>query len=323
MKKVSIIIVSFNTKNLTRKCLKIAEQEAENINHEIIVVDNASRDGSAVMVEKEFPAVRLVKSERNLGFAGGNNAGFKIAESEFIVLLNSDAFLKSGALERALEKMDECPLAGIGGAKLMAENGFLQPSARMFPSVLNELLQMSGLADKFPRSRFFGRMEQTWADPNEPGQCNWVPGAFTIIRKAVLDQIGYFDSQFFLYFEEVDFCRRAKKAGWQVWYWPGIEVVHLGGESSKTLKELDLSENGSQLELWRMRSQFLFYRKNHGLLTTCLSMLTECSWNQVRALKNSLTGNSAKAKESKRIVALLNQAWQETNGGKVSPPRPW
>lgn len=323
MKEISIIIVSFNTEALLRKCLQTAVQEAKNLDHEIIVIDNASRDGSAVMVEKEFPLVRLVKSEKNLGFAGGNNVGFKMARGKFVVLLNSDAFPKPGAFEKALEKMDKNLFAGIGGAKLMAENDFVQPAARMFPSVLNEFLLISGLADKFPRSHFFGKTDRTWADPNEPAQCDWVPGAFTIIRKKVLAQIGDFDSRFFLYFEEVDFCRRAKIAGWQVWYWPEIEVTHLGGESSKTLKELDLSGTGSQLELWRMRSQFLFYRKNHGLLAAWFSMLTERLWYQIRDCKNSLAGNFSKANESKRIVTLLNQAWQETEGGQISPPKPW
>lgn len=323
MTTLSIIIVSFNTKELLRKCLRIVQTEVIDLDHEIIVVDNASSDGSAKMVESVFPEVLLIESEENLGFAGGNNLGFEAAQGKFIVLLNSDAFLRPGALNTALKMMHEYPNAGIGGAKLIAENGFFQPAARMFPSVLNEILQISGLADKFPSSSFLGRADRTWSDTDMPCRCDWVPGAFIIIRRAVLDKIGPFDSDFFLYFEEVDFCLRAKVAGFEVWYWPEIEIVHLGGESSKTLKKLYMSQKGSQLELWRMRSQLLFYRKHFGLPVAYLSALGEKTWHRLRGVKNRMAGEEIKTKESERIVALLTQAWKETQGGRYSPTKPW
>ena len=110
-----------------------------------------------------------------------------------------------------------------------------EPAARQFPSVFNDFLALSGLAARFPRSRLFGRFDRTWAPVTQAADVDWVPGAFAIIRREVLDQVGRFDERFFLYYEEVDLCRRIKSAGWRIRYWPDIVVHHWGGESSKTL----------------------------------------------------------------------------------------
>ena len=173
------------------------------------------------------------------------------------MLLNSDAFLRSGTLARAVALMEAYPNAGLAGGLLVGRDGALQPSARLFPSLLNEILCFTGLSSKFPRSRFFGRTDRTWADPTQAAVTDWVPGAFSIIRRETLEKVGYFDEQFFLYYEEVDLCRRIKAIGYEIAYWPELVVTHIGGESSKTVKRLQLSTNGSQLTLWRMRSELL------------------------------------------------------------------
>jgi GT2 family glycosyltransferase len=261
---VSVVVVSYNTSDLLRDCLQTLKREAGDITYETLVVDNASRDGSADMVQQEFPEVRLVRSMVNLGFAAGNNRAFHMAQGRYIVLLNSDAFMRPGALSKAVEHMEKNPDVGLGGGRLVGRDDAWQPSARMFPSPLNDFLTLSGLAAKFPRSRLFGRFDRTWADPLEASEVDWVPGAFAIIRHEVLEQVGYFDEAFFLYYEEVDLCRRIQAAGYRIWYWPDIVVVHLGGESSKMVKRLSLSSAGSQLTLWRMRSALLYYRNTMG-----------------------------------------------------------
>ena len=323
---VSVVIVSFNTRDLLRECLNTLAAEAGGVHYETIVVDNASRDGSADMVAAEFPAVRLIRSAVNLGFAAANNRGFAIATGRYVVLLNSDAFPRPGALPNAVAYMDADPRIGLGGARLVGRDDTWQPSARLFPSPLNDLLSLSGLSVRFPRSRFFGRVDRTWADPGEPAAVDWVPGAFSIIRRELLEQLGYFDEAFFLYYEEVDLCRRIKAAGYTVHYWPDVVVVHLGGESSKTLEHLTLSSSGAQLTLWRLRSEYLYYRKQHGLFTAWLAKQVEQYWHALRAWKNGRhadAGRRAKAEESQAIVTLIKQAWRETDGGRVSPPRPW
>lgn len=180
----------------------------------------------------------------NLGFAAANNRAFAVAQGRYVVLLNSDAFMQAGALGQAIALMEAHPHVALGGARLVGRDGAEQPSARMFPSLLNDLLTLSGLAARFPRSPFFGRVDRTWADPREACAVDWVPGAFAIIRRAALDAVGAFDEDFFLYYEEVDLCRRLKRAGHAIWYWPQIEVIHFGGESSKTLVNLPRHSSG-------------------------------------------------------------------------------
>jgi GT2 family glycosyltransferase len=314
------VIVSFNTRDLLRECLQSLYQESEGISQEMFCVDNASRDGSPDMVAAEFPDVHLIRSETNLGFAGANNRAFSHAVGRYVVLLNSDAFLRSGALQRAIDHMEADESVGIGGARLTGRDGSWQPSARMFPSLLNDFLTLSGLAARFPHSRTLGRPDRTWADMEEAADVDWVPGAFSILRRTALERVGYFDENFFLYYEEVDLCKRFKNAGYRVRYWPDVVVVHLGGESSKTVKTLAFSESGSQLTLWRMRSAFLYYRKHHGGVVWFVKEM-ERLWYWLRALKNGRS--NTKTKESEALQKMLQQAWRETAGGKLSPARPW
>lgn len=321
----SVILVSFNTRDLLRECIQALQRGADGIAYETIVVDNASRDASADMVAIEFPEVRLIRSETNLGFAAANNRAFEVSRGRYIVLLNSDAFVRPGALRLSIEHMDADPRTGLAGGRLVGRDGSLQPSGRMFPSPLNNLLTMSGLAAKFPKSRFLGRMDRTWADPLAPAQVDWIPGAYSIVRRAVLDRIGFFDERFFFYCEEVDLCRRIKAAKNEVWYWPDIEVVHLGGESAKTVKSLRISSS-SQIELWRMRAGLLYFRKHHGTLGAWSSMLLEKWWCWLRAFRNSLSSSAQRQErvaDFKTAIATMKQAWVDTQGGRISPPRPW
>lgn len=320
---ISVVIVSFNTKALLRECLNSLLQECASIPSEVFVVDNASRDGSADMVAAEFPQVRLIRSEINLGFAAANNRAFPLATGRYVVLLNSDAFCQPGALKKSIEHMDAEPRTGLGGARLVGRDGSWQPSARSFPSPLNDFLTLSGLAARFPESRFFGRFDRTWADQDAAADVDWVPGAFSIIRRPILEKLGGFDEIFFLYYEEVDLCRRIKNLGFAIRYWPDVNVIHLGGESSKTVTTLKLSSSGSQLALWRMRSAFLYYRKHHGGGVWFAKKVEEL-WHRLRAWKNRSRQTAMdKVEESVALVHLLERAWHETSGGLVSPPRPW
>ncbi|MBK1643688.1 glycosyl transferase [Thiocapsa imhoffii] len=324
---VSVIIVSFNTRDLLVECIETLIAQAGPVSYEIIVVDNASRDGSADRVAERFPDVVLIRSELNLGFAAANNLGFTAARGRYLVLLNSDAFLTPGALERAVAEMDADPGIGLGGARLIGRDGAWQPSARMFPSLLNEFLTLSGLAARYPRSRFFGAFDRTWADPLAPADVDWVPGAFSILRHDLLDRIGAFDESFFLYYEEVDLCRRVHAAGLRVRYWPDVVVVHIGGESSRTHDDLAMSAagKGAQLTLWRMRSGLLYYRKHHGWFGAWAVCQLESTWHRLRAWRNRGEDPTRRLKraESQAVRDLLAQAWTETRGGRVSPPRPW
>jgi len=336
--KVSIIVVSFNTRELLRQCLKSTLAECGRLpaggTAEILVVDNASTDGSPEMVESEFAEaalpygsaqVRLIRSAVNLGFAGANNVAMRQALGRYIVLLNSDALFHAGALRMAIQRMDLNTSAGVGGARLVGPQGEWQPSARSFPTLWHVFVVFSGLAGRFPKSRLFGAFDRTWASANLSAEIDWVPGAFSIMRREALARTGLFDPRFFLYCEEVDLCRRIKAEGFKVLYWPDVVVTHIGGESGRQLSDLEFSDSDSQVTLWRMRATLLYFRKHHGVRVWGIRLL-EDAMHCMRWLRNRWSRNPARrlrAEEARLCLALMHQAWLDTNGGRVSPPQPW
>lgn len=323
---LSVVVVSYNTRDLLRRCLAGALAEADLLDLEVIVVDNASSDGSAAMVANEFPRVRLVASGENLGFAAANNLAFGLCRGRHVLMLNPDAVARRGALVRAVQRLDASPRVAAAGARILGPDGSLQPSARRFPSLLDEALTLTGLAARYPRSRFFGRFDRTWADPLQEAPVDWVPGAFLIVKREVLDEVGRFDEAFFLYYEEVDLCRRIRAAGHEIRYWPDLVVEHIGGASSKTQDSMAVSRKGTQLTLWRMRSALLYWRKHHGAVTAWAAATLESAFHRLRAQRHAGAADADRRQrheESARQVALMARAWADTGGGRVSPSRPW
>jgi GT2 family glycosyltransferase len=330
---VSGIVVSFNTRDLLRECLQSFLEECarlpEGVSAEVLVVDNASNDGSAEMVEEEFSRlsipVRLIRSAVNLGFGRANNLAIEQAQGRYLVLLNSDAFLHPGALELAIKHMDDSPATGFGGAQLVGRDGAWQPSGRLFHTIWRDALTLTGMAARFPRSRIFGAPDRTWADPQIPADVDWVPGAFLIMRREVLAKTGLFDPRFFLYYEETDLCRRVKAAGFGVSYWPDVVVTHMVGESGRRLRSLTSSKAASRVALWRMRSTLLYYRKYHGWQAR-LALWLEWLLYKLRWMRNRNSSDPRRrerAEEATLLAGLMQQAWRETQGGRVSPPAPW
>jgi len=331
--ELSVIIVVLNVRDLLRECLQSLLEECARlpgeVATEILVVDNGSSDGTSEMVSREFSdspcPVKLTRSEVNLGFAAANNLALEAATGRYLVLLNSDAFFHPGALGRALDHMNANPSAGIGGGRLVSRVGSGQPSARSFHSIWGDALTIAGLSSRFPRSRIFGAPDRTWADPNESAEVDWAPGAFLIMRRDALVKTGIFDPAFFLYYEEVDLCRRMKSAGFRVFYWPDVVVTHYGGETTRKFPSMTFSKTASQVVLWRMRSTLLYYRKHHGWQVWLARWLEEGLY-MLRRMRNSHNPDPARqerGREAAILVNLMRQAWQETNGGRVSPPRPW
>ncbi len=323
--EISVVIVSFNTCALLRECLASVRAECEGLPHEVFVVDNVSTDGSVEMVEQEFPETILIRSDRNLGFGVANNVALGRARGRYFILLNSDAFFTPGSVRTAIRHMDETPQCGLGGALLQGRGGTWQPSAKSFHSLLGDLIVLTGLADRFPRSRLFGRASRTFADESQPAQVDWVPGAFAILRPSALDRVGLFDPRFFLYCEEVDLCLRMKRAGLQVWYWPDLSIIHLGGQSSQTLKQLEFSDGAKQVVLWRMRSTLLYYRKHHGWQACLAREMEKCLYRitVARNRNSKVPERRNRARSYREMIRLMDQAWRETDGGRVSPPQPW
>lgn len=322
---VSVVIVSFNTRDLLRRCLTSVRHQCHSFPLEVIVVDNHSQDGSADMVLHEFPEVQVIRSLCNLGFAAANNRAFSIARGRYVVMLNSDACMRPDALARSVAHMDANPRAALASGRLVGLDNVWQPSGRMFPSPLNKFLTMSGLAERYRSSHFFGRGQRTWADPFEAAQVDWVVGAYMIGRREALEQVGYFDERFFLYCEEVDLCRRIRAAGFEVWFWPDVVVSHVGGASTRVMLKEDYRP-GAQVATWRMRSELLYFRKYHGGLGAWCVMAMEVWWHRARMLRNCISSDrakAAKAADSRRIATTMRDAWRATQGGRISPPRPW
>lgn len=317
-----MLLVSFNTKGLLDRCFDAIRRSAGSLSYEIIVVDNASRDGSEDYLRQNHPTVKVIQAGANLGFGNANNLGLPEAKGEFLLLLNTDAFLVDDALERSVKRLKNHPEVGMVGARLTGEAGEWQPSARSFPTVTREWMVLSGLSGKFPKHPWFGQPDLTHLDQSRDLVCDWVPGAFALLPMTVVKQVGLFDPRFFLYSEEVDLCFRIKQAGKQVVYWPDVHVIHIGGASAATFSEKLVSKSGKQMQLWQLQSQFLFYRKNYGAGAAKRLRRLWKVFNGLRAWSNARK-NPTKAEESRVLLALIDRAWTNTKGGQVSPPQPW
>jgi hypothetical protein len=292
---------------------------------EVFVIDNNSKDDSARMVQTEFPAVHLISNVKNVGFAAANNQAYALASGRYIILLNPDAYIQPLSMKKGIDFMDQTPQCGLCGGKIISPEGRIEPSARRFPSAYSKLLTLSGISGKFSNSPILNRHEFGGFAHDRPMEVDWVPGTFTIVRKEMLDSIGFFDNRFNLYYEETDLCLRAKKAGWKVYFIPYAEVMHIGGASSKTRKDKSFDNKAAQVLSFRMRSEWLYYRKNKGLSGILSTAGVELLWYVARYIKNLLPAAGAK---NKRVAALavsrqIIHSLSDTRFGTISPPTPW
>ncbi len=280
---VSIILVSYNTSELTRLAIETLQRSVCTPELQIIVIDNASRDDSVQMLRTHFPQITLITNNQNVGFGRANNQALPLLKGEYVLLLNTDAFVAPDTIEKTVDFMQKHPQVGILGVKLIGRDKSLQPSCRYFPNILNLFLQRAELNRWFPMVRYVDDM--AW-DHTTERQCDWVPGCYYLLRKQVIEDIGLFDPRYFLYYEEVDHCWAAKRAGWQVMYFPGCEVVHIGGESAKS--DGEISQASRQLVSLQIESEYLFFRKNYGILVTIAHGLLQGVADIVLTLKDLL-----------------------------------
>ena len=250
---VSILIVSWNTKDVLNDCLASVYKETKGITFEVIVIDNASTDGSTKMIMAEFPSVILIKNSVNRGFAAANNQGIAIAQGRYVLLLNSDTIVLNNAIAKTFSFADAHPDAAVVACRVLNPDRSFQPTCFMFPSVGNMILSSSYLYKLFPRSRFFGREWMTWWNKDKTRDVDVVAGCFMLVRREAIEKVGKMDEQFFMYCEETDWCYRFKKAGWKILFTPCAEIIHFGDESTKQMK------SEMFLQLWG--STLLFFKK--------------------------------------------------------------
>jgi hypothetical protein len=231
---LSIVIVNWNVRELLRTALQsIQKNPSKKYAYEVIVVDNASLDQSVEMLRQDFPWVTLVASDKNLGFAAGNNAGFKIAAGRILLCLNPDTEMHAGTLDFIVEQFDKDPQLGAMGVKLLNADGSLQPSCKSFPGIDTILWNALSLDVAFPKSKLFGKYNMTWFDHATEREVDQPMGAALAFRGSVLAQVGEYDERYFMYFDEVDLCFRVKKAGWKIKYFPQVVVTHHWAQSTK------------------------------------------------------------------------------------------
>lgn len=256
--KLSIVIVSWNTKDLLEACLNTVYAYPLDQPFEVWVVDNKSKDDTVAMVRERFPQVELIASEENLGFAGGNNRAIPHCRGEYVLLLNPDTEVKPDALNALVAFMDAHPEAGAAGSRLLNGDGTLQTSCHPVPTLSREFWRMFYLDALVP----YGSYDMSKWEVDQPREVDVLMGASLLLRKSVLEAVGLLDEGYFMYSEEVDLCFRLQKAGWRLYWVPQSQVVHYWGQSAKQV----LAEMFLQL----YRGKLLFFRKHYSRLTVML-----------------------------------------------------
>jgi len=231
---VSVVIPSYNTRELIEQALRTVEAASEGLQVEVFVVDNASHDGSPDMVRERFPATRLICNEANLGFAAANNQAFREATGRYVLLLNSDTIVRPDTLRVLVQFLDAHPDAAAAGCRILNPDGTLQlESRRGFPTPMAALYKLCGLSRLFPRSRRFGHYNLTYLDPGQVTEVDALSGSCMMVRRQVLDEVGLLDEAYFMYGEDLDWCYRMRQAGWRIYYVPETEIIHFKGESGR------------------------------------------------------------------------------------------
>lgn len=286
MSDLAIVILNYNTKEITLECLQSIFTGKRKNSIEVWVVDNGSKDGSSEAIKKEFPQVFLLRNKKNLGFAKGNNIALKkvYQKADAILFLNSDTRVKEKSLYRLIDFASQATF-DLLSCKLLNPNGSFQPNAGDLPYFTSVLTWLTGLDDifgkVFPLPSFHQRRGQYYQDGKEVG---WVSGTAMLIKRRVFEKIGFFDENIFMYGEDVDFCWRAKKAGFKIGWTDQAEIIHLGGASF----------DKPQLNQWtgEFRGLFYLYQKYYGLLPSLLLRVLVVPFVLLRVFVFSVIGKS-------------------------------
>lgn len=291
--EVSIIIVNWNTCDLLSECLHAIAREAASIAYDVWVVDNGSSDDSVAMLRRDFPHVHVIESKINLGFAGANNLAMQRSTGRYLLLLNTDALVTPGSIHALLALAEQTPRAGIVGAHLLNPDGSFQASHTNFPTLWQEFLMLSTIG-----RRIYGPWYPSHG-PEEakgPQRVDYVEGACLLVRRDALEAVGGLDEGYFMYAEEVDWCKRMAVQGWEVWYAPAAQVVHIGGASSvnrKTSREADL-----------YRSRVRYFRIHHGRLQAEMLKAMIVAFTSAKQLAHTLTRLATGHRHGRPVVTV-------------------
>ena len=263
--QVSVIIVNYNVRAFLENALVSIQKALDGIDGEVIVVDNASDDGSVEMLRQKFPGVGLIVNDRNVGFAAANNIALKVSRGANILFINPDTVVQEDTLRVMMRFFKENPDVGLAGCKVLNPDGSLQLACRRsIPTPWIAFTKIVGLSALFPHSPIFAGYNLTYLDPDAPSEVDAVSGSFMFVRRKVVDEVGGLDEQFFMYGEDLDWCYRIKQAGWKICYTPATQIIHYKGQSAR---RSDIDEG--KLFYQAMR---IFVRKHfkHGILPKLL-----------------------------------------------------
>ena len=274
MLDVSILIVNWNTCQITLDCLRSIYEQTKAVSFEVIVVDNASTDDSVKMIRSQCPQATLIENTENRGFAAANNQAMGIAQGRYWLLLNSDTVVLDHAIEKTVAFADTHPDAAVIGCRVLNADKTLQPTCFMYPGLLNLILAATGLAKLMPRSRFWGRERMGYWNRNDSRPVQVVTGCFMLVKKEAAEQVGVMDECFFMYAEETDWCYRFAKAGWQCLFTPAAEIIHLGGASSKKVRP--------EMIIQLRKSILLFIKKHRSRCVYVMSKYLIVVWFSLR-----------------------------------------
>ena len=259
---LTVVVVSWNTRDLLDRSLETLKEDLErtsksdNLETEVFVVDNDSKDGSAAMVAEKHGWATLIANDDNLGFAKANNQVLRQAKGRYILLLNPDTEVEPGALKTLIDFLEAHPKAGIVAPQLLNSDGSIQRSCRQFPTFTGMLFELIGLSKLFPKGSKMGTTFRAYKmldwEHDDEREVDQPEGACLLLRREVLEEVGLLDEGYFMLFEEVDWCYRIKKAGWQIWFTPSARVMHHYGQSIKQVKaRMILSSHRGLYRFWR------------------------------------------------------------------------
>lgn len=305
--ELSVVIVSWNTRELLERCLRslIADAKNSGISTETIVIDNASSDGSVAALRQRFPEVTLEALKENLGFAAATNRGIRRARGRDILVLNPDTEVLPGALSAMLRALHSMPHVGMVGPLLLNPDGSLQSSGYRFPNLTQSFLDFFPLHPRLVGSKINGRVSP--GDGMSPYAVDHPLGACMLVRRAVVERVGMLDEQYFLYSEEIDWCRRIVAGGWTVLIAPSAHIIHYGGQSTSQAPAAML------LQLHRSRARyFQFYHSDAFLHSVELMARSAAWWSQVRD-RGQPAGENASQTE---VLRTASRIYREARGDR-------
>lgn len=324
---LSIVIVSYNVRELLAECLgsvssiqfsvSSIQSSAQSLNTEhcllnteVFVVDNASRDGSAAMVRARFPAARLIENTENRGFAAANNQAFAETRGRYVLMLNPDTVVRPGALEALVKFMEAHPQAGACGGKLLYADGTLQHSAFAFPTLAQIFLDFFPINWRLTEARINGRYPRGWYARGEPFQIDHPLGADLMVRRETGEQVGWLDEHFFIYCEEIDWCIRIKRAGWQIWCVPQAEIVHREGQSTRHASRRD----AMFVELWRARFRLFEKHYSRAFRWAARQIVRTGLWNEARKARAAARRGEVTQDELEKRLDAYGRVWHNASG---------